>query len=123
MPLPPSLDVVWTTQNYHDLHVAKFFPNMDMLAFNKAIFAALKPGGIYFISDHEAEPGSGLRDIGLHRIDAEAVKGELAQAGFAFDGESSLLRNPDDPHKVAVFDPSIRGHTDQFIFRFRRPTR
>jgi len=123
MSLPPSLDLVWTTQNYHDLHIPKFFPSPDLLAFNTALFAALRPGGIYFIADHEAEPGSGLRDIQLHRIDPEVVKNEVMAAGFTFDGESSVLRNPADPHTAIVFDPAIRGHTDQFILRFRRPAR
>src|SRR6185295_16390661 len=58
MHLPRGLDVIWTTQNYHDLHLAKFFPGLDIKAYNKALLAALRPGGIYFVSDHEAQPGS-----------------------------------------------------------------
>ena len=123
MELPPSLDVIWTTQNYHDLHLAKFFPDLDFLSYNRALRAALKPGGIYFIADHAAQAGSGLRDIQLHRIDPAVVKTEVAQAGFVFDGASDLLRNPADPHTAIVFDPAIRGHTDQFMLRFRRPLR
>jgi predicted methyltransferase len=123
MHLPRGLDVIWTTQNYHDLHLAKFFPDLDIRAYNRAMLAALKPGGIYFVSDHEAQPGSGLRDTELHRIDAEVVKSEVTRAGFTFDGESSALRNPGDAHTTNVFDPAIRGRTDQFLFRFRRPVR
>jgi predicted methyltransferase len=121
--LPRALDVIWTTQNYHDLHLAKFFPNLDIREYNRAMLAALRPGGIYLVSDHEAKPGSVLRDIELHRIDAEVVRTEVTRAGFVFDGESALLRNPADPHTATVFDPSIRGKTDQFLFRFRRPAR
>lgn len=120
---PHSLDVIWTTQNYHDLHLAKFFPDLDMGAYNHAMFAALRRGGVYFVNDHEAEPGSGLRDNNLHRIDAEIVRSEVTEAGFTFDGESDILRNPNDPHTAMVFDKSIRGHTDQFLFRFRKPMR
>ena len=120
---PHSLDVVWTTQNYHDLHLAKFFPDLDMQAYNRAMFAALRRGGVYFVNDHEAEPGSGLRDNNLHRIDADLVRSEVTEAGFTFDGESDILRNPNDPHTANVFDKSIRGHTDQFLFRFRKPIR
>jgi len=123
MVLPRNLDAVWTTQNYHDLHLAKFFPNLDMHVFNKAMFAALRPGGLYFVSDHDAEPGSGLRDNKLHRIDSELVRDEVREAGFTFDGETDLLRDAGDPHTASVFDASIRGHTDQFTFRFRRPAR
>ena len=123
MHLPRNLDVIWTTQNYHDLHLAKFFPGMDIKVYNRAMLMALRPGGTYFISDHEAEPGSGMRDIELHRIDAEVVKTQVTRAGFVFEGESGVLRNPNDSHTENVFHPSIRGHTDQFIFRFRRPSR
>src|SRR5262249_44688911 len=80
--LPRALDVIWTTQNYHDLHLAKFFPGLDIRTYNKAMLAALRPGGLYFVSDHEAQPGSGLRDLELHRIDAEVLKTEVMRAGF-----------------------------------------
>lgn len=118
---PEKLDVVWTSQNYHDLH-DKFFGPADVSAVNKAIFDALKPGGVYVVLDHEAEKGSGLRDTDtLHRIDSAVVKKEVEAAGFKFVGESNVLRNPADPHTALVFDKSIRGHTDQFIFKFRKP--
>ncbi len=120
---PHSLDVVWTTQNYHDLHLPKFFPNLDIRDYNRAMLAALRRGGVFLVNDHEAEPGSGLRDINLHRIDAEIVRSEATAAGFTFDGESDILRNPSDPHTANVFDKAIRGHTDQFVFRFRKPMR
>jgi predicted methyltransferase len=123
MHLPRNLDVIWTTQNYHDLHLTKYFPDMNIRTYNRAMLMALRPGGVYFVSDHEAKPGSGLRDIELHRIDAEIVKSQVTRAGFVFDGETGVLRNPNDSHTENVFHPSIRGRTDQFVFRFRRPVR
>ncbi|HYF23617.1 MAG TPA: methyltransferase [Caulobacteraceae bacterium] len=118
---PAGLDVVWTSQNYHDLHL-KPFPADTAARANKAIFQALRPGGVYLIIDHAAEPGSGLRDAhDLHRIDPETVKQEVTAAGFVFEGESPLLRNPADPKTANVFDESIRGRTDQFVYKFRKP--
>jgi predicted methyltransferase len=117
--LPHPVDLVWTSQNYHDLHNV---PDLDIAAFNKAVFDALKPGGTYIVLDHAAEAGSGARDTKtLHRIDADAVKKEVLAAGFEVVAQSDLLRNPADPHTSAVFDPSIRGKTDQFLIKFRRP--
>jgi predicted methyltransferase len=117
--LPSHTDVVWTTQNYHDFHNS---PNLSVPTLNRAVFEALKHGGIYFVLDHAAEPGSGTRDTNtLHRIDEQTVKQEVTAAGFRLAGESDALRNKDDPHTAKVFDPSIRGHTDQFILKFRKP--
>jgi predicted methyltransferase len=113
------VDLVWTSQNYHDLHN---LPGLDVGIFNKMVFDDLKPGGIYLVLDHTAEPGSGSRDTKtLHRIDPEAVKKEVLGAGFVFVGSSNLLHAPNDPHSVKVFDPSVRGKTDQFILKFRKP--
>jgi predicted methyltransferase len=117
--LPEPVDMVWTSQNYHDLHN---IPNVDVVAVDKAIFASLKPGGVYIVLDHAAEKGSGFRDTStLHRVDPEAVKAEVVSAGFKFEGQSEILRNPNDPHTAKVFEPSIRGKTDQFILKFRKP--
>ncbi|HEY2069959.1 MAG TPA: hypothetical protein VGG48_10430 [Rhizomicrobium sp.] len=119
--LPEKVDVVWTSQNYHDLH-DKFTGPVDLAVANKAIYDALKPGGYYVILDHVAEAGSGLRDTDtLHRIDPAVVKKEVEAAGFKFVGESKVLRNPKDPHTALVFDKSIRGHTDQFLYKFQKP--
>jgi predicted methyltransferase len=121
-PPPPGIaDIVWTSQNYHDLHN---IPAADLIAFNKVMFAALKPGGVYVVLDHAAAAGSGLRDTNtLHRIDPAVVKAEVLAAGFVFDGESKILANPADDHTLKVFDPALRHHTDQFIYRFRKPKR
>ena len=120
---PESLDVVWTSQNYHDLK-DDFFKPADTALVNKAVYDALKPGGLYIVLDHSAEKDSGVRDTDtLHRIDEAVVKKEVAAAGFKLIGESNVLRNPKDSRTVKVFDPSIRGHTDQFILKFRKPLR
>lgn len=118
---PEKLDMVWTSMNYHDLH-DKFFGSADLVVLNKAIFNALKPGGIYLVLDHAAAAGSGLRDTEtLHRIDPEAVKKEVLAAGFVLDAQSDVLHNPNDTHTAKIFDPAIRGKTDKFIFKFRKP--
>jgi predicted methyltransferase len=117
--IPEPVDLVWTSQNYHDFHN---IPNVDVGAIDKSIFNALKPGGTFIVLDHAAEKGSGFRDTGtLHRVDPEAVKKEVEAAGFKFVGQSEILRNPNDPHTATVFDASIRGKTDQFILKFRKP--
>jgi predicted methyltransferase len=118
---PEKLDIVWTSQNYHDLH-DDFAAPSDLAVINKAVFAALKPGGVYIVLDHSAADGSGLAATNtLHRIDAAQVKKEVEAAGFKYEGESNVLRNPADPRTANVFDASIRGHTDQFIYKFRKP--
>src|ERR1700723_87106 len=119
--LPPGLDAVFIRQNYHDLY-DKFMGPADVPAFNKAVFAALKPGGVYVVLDHVAAGGSGIGATEtLHRIDPAGVKADVPAAGFKLDAESSILANAGDDHTKIVFDPSIRGHTDQFLYRFRKP--
>lgn len=118
---PEPVDVVFTSQNYHDYPDA-FMGKVDPVAFDKQVYAALKPGGLFVVIDHVAPAGSGMADTDtLHRIDPDIVKKQVESAGFVFAGESSVLRNPSDPHTNKVFDPSIRGHTDQFMFKFRKP--
>jgi predicted methyltransferase len=118
---PEPLDLVWISLNYHDLH-DPFFAPADLAKINKAVFAALKPGGRYVIIDHAAAAGSSLRDTDtLHRIDEASVKSEVEAAGFRLEGESDLLHNARDPRTASVKDPSIRGKTDQFILEFRKP--
>ena len=119
--LPSGLDAVFIRQDYHDLH-DKFMGPADIARFNRNVYAALKPGGVFVILDHAAAAGSGLRDTDtLHRIDVEAVKAEVTAAGFVLDGQSPILANPADDHTKFVFDPAIRGQTDQFLLRFRKP--
>ncbi len=118
---PEKLDLFWISQNYHDLH-DDFMGPVDLATFNKAVFAALKPGGLYVILDHVAASGSpaDVTDT-LHRIEPSVVRREVEAAGFVFDGQSNILANRDDLHTASVFDKSIQGHTDQFILRFRKP--
>jgi predicted methyltransferase len=117
-----TLDLVLTVQNYHDLHLKAFRPDTAETT-NKAIFKALKPGGLYVIVDHAAQPGAPLSVAdSLHRIDEAQVKKEVEAAGFKLVTEDDkLLGNPADPHDKIVFDPSIRGKTDQFILKYRKP--
>jgi predicted methyltransferase len=119
--LPEKLDLFWISQNYHDLH-DKFMGPVDAAAFNRAVYDALKPGGVYAVLDHSAAPGAPV-DVTetLHRIEASTVRREVEAAGFKFDSESSLLANPADPRTAGVFDKTIRGHTDQFLLKFRKP--
>ncbi len=118
---PRPVDMVFTAQNYHD-YPDKFMGRVDPAAFDRAVFRALKPGGMFLVVDHVAAPGLGLRDTDtLHRIDPAIVKAQVVAAGFRFAGSSDVLRNPADDHRKAVFDPTIRGRTDQFVMKFRKP--
>ena len=121
----PAADLFWTVQNYHDIANPRGGSGggeAALLTFNKAVFAALKPGGTYVVIDHAAVPGSGITATNTaHRIDPASVKAQVVAAGFRFDGESKVLANPADDHAKNVFDSAIRGHTDQFAYRFRKP--
>lgn len=118
---PEPLDAIVTVQNYHDLHLG-FAPPGAAKFIASRLYAALKPGGVLLVVDHVAntDPGFAVPDK-LHRIDPAAARAEIESVGFKFEGETPLLRNPADPHTANVFDPAIRGHTDQFVYRFRKP--
>jgi predicted methyltransferase len=119
--LPAKVDLFWITQNYHDLHIAKYGA-VDMADFNRRVFAALKPGGVYFILDHQANPGTTLAQIAvLHRIEKAQVIREVTAAGFRLVAEGRFLERPADDHTRTIFDPAIRGHTDQYALKFVRP--
>ena len=119
--LPDGLDLVLTVQNYHDMHL-KPFPAGTAASVNAQVFKALKPGGVYLVVDHAAAAGAPLAVADtLHRIDPAVVKKEVEAAGFKVDGESDVLKDPADDHTVNVFAPAIRGKTDQFIYKFRKP--
>ncbi|MEQ7155410.1 class I SAM-dependent methyltransferase [Brevundimonas aurifodinae] len=118
---PQALDLVFTAQNYHDLHLAPF-PADTAAKVNAAVFAALKPGGLYVIVDHAATSGAGLGVADtLHRIDIADVRREVEAAGFVLEAESGILLDPADPLTTNVFDPAIRGRTSQFVLKFRKP--
>jgi predicted methyltransferase len=122
IPVPAPVDVVWTTLNYHDFKNVKVEDKDAAAIINAAAFKALKPGGTYFIVDHEAGKGVGATVTNtLHRIEGATVRKEVEAAGFRFDAESPLLRHPADDHSQKVQETGIRGKTDQFVYRFRKP--
>ncbi|AMJ63667.1 class I SAM-dependent methyltransferase [Bosea sp. PAMC 26642] len=116
-------DVVWMHLFYHDLHTALIQAKGAMAAdFNRAVYERLKPGGFYVIVDHAAVAGSGTSDTQtLHRIDPASVREEVEAAGFLLDAQSTMMANKDDAHSIKVFDPSIKGETDRFAYRFVKP--
>src|ERR1700755_3002170 len=116
-------DVLWLHLFYHDLHTALIQDKGATAdAFNRAVYERLKPGGRYVIVDHAAAAGAGTNDTqSLHRIDPASVRTEVTAAGFVLEAESTMLASGDDPHAVKVFDPSIKGETDRFAYRFVRP--
>lgn len=116
-------DVLWLHLFYHDLHTALIQARgATAAAFNRAVYERLKPGGSYVIIDHAAAPGAGTSVApSLHRIDPASVRKEVEAAGFVLDAESTVLANKSDPHSVKVFDPTIKGLTDRFAYRFVKP--
>ena len=118
-----SADVVWLHLFYHDLHTALIQARGATAAqFNRAVYERLKPGGAYVIVDHAAAAGSGTGDAqSLHRIESASVRDEVVAAGFRLDAESNMLAHKDDSHTIKVFDSSIKGKTDRFVYRFVKP--
>jgi predicted methyltransferase len=123
---PRSLDAVFFVMSYHDLYWRpldrSWLPTDPALMLRK-LHAALKVGGVVVVQDHVAAPGGDTAAVvdRLHRIDPAVVRSDFERAGFAFEAASPMLAHPDDDHTRQVFDPDIRGRTDQFVFRFRRP--
>ena len=119
------LDGAVIVMSYHDLYWVdekEGWPKVDAGQFLDQVVRALKPGGVLLVVDHAALPGSGISAAdSLHRIDPEAVKSDLKAAGFVLESESPLLADAADPHTASVFDPAIRGKTDQFVLVFRKP--
>jgi predicted methyltransferase len=114
------LDAILIVQIYHDFHLPQL--NLDVPQINRDLFAALKPGGVLIVADHSAPDGSDVAVANtLHRIDQAQVRRELEAAGFVMEAESQVLRNPEDNRSLRVFEGDIRGHTDQFVMRFRKP--
>ena len=116
-------DVVWLHLFYHDLHTELIQARGAKAAdFNRAVYQRLKPGGFYVIVDHAAAVGSGTGDAqSLHRIEPASVREEVEAAGFILDEKSTMLANREDQHSIKVFDPSIKGMTDRFAYRFTKP--
>jgi predicted methyltransferase len=111
--------MVWTSQNYHDVHNVK---DIDVGSFNKAVFESLKPGGIYIVIDHAAEKGAGFSVTStLHRSEPDAVKAEVMAAGFEFVGSSDVIASTADDHKAKVFEQGLHDKTDRYLLKFRKP--
>ena len=120
---PAPLDLAWVTQNYHDLKIAEY-GKVDTVAFDRAVYKALKPGGIYFILDHQGRPGMTDADIAkVHRINRDVVVREVTSAGFKLVAEGNFLRRKGDDHTKSIFDKAIQGHTDQYALKFVKPRR
>jgi predicted methyltransferase len=118
---PKPLDLAWVTQNYHDLKIAKY-GKVDTLAFDRAVYKALKPGGTFMIVDHQGAPGLTDAQIEkLHRINRDQVVKEVTAAGFKLVDEGNFLRNPADDHTKPIFDKAVQGHTDQYALKFVKP--
>lgn len=119
---PEPVDVVFTSMNYHD-YPAEFMGSLNPSVLNKAVYAMLKPGGMYIVIDHKGAPGTTIEQTAkLHRIDPALVRKDVEAAGFQFAGETDVLHRTDDDPKLEVFDPKVRGHTDKFALRFRKPS-
>ena len=118
---PKPLDLAWITQNYHDLKIAEY-GKVDTVAFDRAVYKALKPGGVFLILDHQAPVGMTDADIPeMHRISRDVVIKEVTSAGFKLAAEGKFLRRPGDDHSKPIFDKSIQGQTDQYALKFVKP--
>ena len=120
-------DFMLINLDYHDVYWenAKYgVKKMEPQAFLAKVYAAMKPGGVVGVVDHVATAGGDTRAVvdKLHRIDPAIVKTDFERAGFKLEAESDMLRNPADDHSLLVFDPKIRGKTDRFVFKFRKPS-
>ncbi len=116
--LPGDLDAVFLIMTYHDA----IWSGADRSKLNKAVYDALKPGGLYGIIDHHAAQGHGTEDCeSIHRVEKSVVVEEVTAAGFQLSAESDVLENPDDPLDAGVHSKEIRDHTHRFVLKFTKP--
>jgi predicted methyltransferase len=118
-----AFDMILMILVYHDIYYVSEsnpkHPEIDRARFLAQIHRALKAGGVLAVVDHSAKPGTGKRAAqDLHRIGESFAKKDIESAGFVFDGESNVLRNPDDDRTTLVFEERIRRKTDRFVYRF-----
>jgi len=123
---PNSFDFAMLHLVYHDAYweSAQFgLPRIDPNTVVRAIWGSVKPGGTVAVIDHIAPAGDDTRAVvdKLHRIDPAVVRADFERAGFVLEAQSEMLRSPEDDRSKNVFDPSIRGKTDRFVYRFRKP--
>ncbi len=120
-----SFDAIMMVLAYHDIYYVdpdNGWPEIDGPRFVETLYNGLRPGGILAVVDHSAAPGSPSETGNtLHRIDPDIVTAELEAAGFVLEAKSDVLRNMDDDHSVNMGAPEVRGKTDRFVFRFRKP--
>jgi predicted methyltransferase len=113
---PGSVDVAITAMNYHDVRNM----NPEIAAgFLKAVYSMLKPGGVLGVTDHVGNDGAD--NAQLHRIPKHFLIEDAKAAGYTVEAESDILAHPADDHTKNVFDPTLRGKTDQFVVRLRKP--
>jgi predicted methyltransferase len=123
---PASLDAALFVMSFHDAYwrpADGSWNRTDPDEMLRRLYAALKPGGVVVVQDHVANPGGDTAKVvdELHRIDPAVVRSAFERAGFKFDRASEILAQPADDHTRLVFDKSIQGRTDQFVYRFRKP--
>jgi predicted methyltransferase len=121
-----SIDAALFVMSYHDSYwrpADGTWDKTDPAVMLTKLFSALRPGGVVVVQDHIASPGGDVAKVvdTLHRIDPAIVKRDFAAAGFVLEAESKVLAHPEDDHTRLVFDEAIRGKSDQFIYRFRKP--
>ena len=120
-----AYDFMLINLDYHDVYwesAKNGITRMDPDQWLKSVFAAMKPGAVVGIIDHVGNPGDTRATVEkYHRIDPAVVKADFKRAGFKLEAESDMLRNPADDHSLNVFDPKIRGKTDRFVLKFRKP--
>lgn len=125
---PPAraFDAALINLSYHDLYWQSEqckIPRTDPDAWVRALYAAMRPGGVVGVIDHAGNPGTETRALvdTLHRIDPAVVRADFERAGFRLASTSDMLANPADDHTKLVFDPAVRGKTDRFMMTFVKP--
>lgn len=114
---PGSVDLALTALNFHDVYNAR--GPAAAAQFLETVYRLLKPGGVLGLIDHAG--GSSADDKQLHRIDENLARKAAAHAGFVVEATSDVLRNPADDRTQGVFAPGLRGYTDRFVMRLRKP--